>query len=160
MAFDPYTTIEEIKKNVSFAFRAFIYNSIFVFVNATFMTIAWKISSQKQLIRMRNIYYKSLLNQEFAWYDRNKPEDVCSEMYILTQKAQSGIADSLNSLLSSFSMTFGGIVFAFTHGWRMALVISLFMPIMIASNYIRAKLWTKWEVDYTKRIIDINGYII
>lgn len=81
-------------------------------------------------------------------------------MYIQTQKAQSGIADSVISLLSSFSMTTGGIIYAFTHGWRMTLVISAFMPIMIISNYLRAKLWTRWEVDYTKRLIDINGYVI
>ena len=72
-------------------------------------------------------------------------------MYIQTQRAQTGIVESRISLLTSFSMTTGGIVFAFTHGWKMALVISLFMPVMIITNYVRARLWTKWGVNLTKR---------
>ncbi len=55
------------------------------------MTIMWTLSSQRQLMRVRNMYYKTLLEQEIAWYDRNKPEAVCSEMYLHTQRAQNSL---------------------------------------------------------------------
>jgi ABC-type multidrug transport system fused ATPase/permease subunit len=101
-------------------------------------------SSQRQLIRVRNLYFKSLLKQEFAWYDRNKPESVCSQMYLQTQKAQNSLVESITSILTSFSMGFGGIIFAFSHGWKMAIVMACFLPVMMLTNYISTRLGRKW----------------
>jgi ATP-binding cassette, subfamily B (MDR/TAP), member 1 len=74
MAFDPHSNPDQILANITLAIKAFFFNSIFVFLNASLMTITWTLSSQRQLIRVRNLYFKSLLMQEFAWFDRNKPE--------------------------------------------------------------------------------------
>lgn len=57
MAFDPHTTVDQVLQNVSIAVKAFFLNSVYVFLNASLMTIAWTISSQRQLIRVRNYYY-------------------------------------------------------------------------------------------------------
>jgi len=58
---------------VAFAIKGFALNSILVFVNAALMTVAWTLTSQRQLIRIRNAYFHSLLKQEFSWYDRGRP---------------------------------------------------------------------------------------
>lgn len=63
MAFDPHSNPQEILANLTNAIKGFFLNSIFVFLNASLMTVAWTISSQRQLIRVRSLYFKSLLAQ-------------------------------------------------------------------------------------------------
>lgn len=82
--------------------------------------------------------------QEFAWYDRNMPESVCSEMYSQTQRAQNSIVESITGILTSLSMSFGGIIFAFSRGWKMAIVMVGFVPVMILTNYFTSKFSKKW----------------
>jgi ATP-binding cassette subfamily B (MDR/TAP) protein 1 len=144
MAFDPHSNPDEILANLTTAIRAFLMNSIFVFLNASLMTIAWTLSSQRQLIRVRSLYFKSLLAQEFAWYDRNRPEEVCSQMYIQTQRAQNSLVESVTGILTSLSMGFGGIILAFARGWQMAAVMVGFLPIMFLSNWLSARLAARW----------------
>lgn len=73
-AFDPHSSKEEVLSNVTFAIGAMAINSVLVFINAAVMTVAWTVSSQRQLIKVRSYYFQSLLKQEIAWFDRSRPE--------------------------------------------------------------------------------------
>jgi hypothetical protein len=62
-AFDPENNPDQIIDGLSSSVNGFLLNSIFVFLNASLMTIMWTLSSQRQLMRVRNMYYKTLLDQ-------------------------------------------------------------------------------------------------
>ena len=87
-AYRPNYNFQEQVDNISYAAHGFLLNGILVFVSCALMNMSWTIASQRQLIKIRKMYYKSLLQQELRWYDKNKPEEVCSEMYVQTQRAQ------------------------------------------------------------------------
>lgn len=100
------------------------------------------------------------MKQEFAWYDRNKPEEVCSNMYMQTERAQSSLVESINSILTTISMGLGGIIFALAHGWKMAVVMAGFIPVMMVTNYVTTRLAKRWETKFVDRATSINANVI
>jgi len=87
-AYKPNYDFQEQVDNIAYAAKGFLLNGILVFLSCALMNISWTITSQRQLIKLRKLYYKSLLEQELQWYDKNKPEEICGDMYVQTQRAQ------------------------------------------------------------------------
>jgi ATP-binding cassette subfamily B (MDR/TAP) protein 1 len=77
-SYRPTYNYEELVNNISNAAHGFLLNGILVFISCALMNITWTIASQRQLIKIRKLYYKSILEQELSWYDSNKPEEICS----------------------------------------------------------------------------------
>ena len=87
-AYRPNYDFQKQLDSISYAAHGFLLNGILVFISCALMNISWTIASQRQLIKLRKLYYKSLLEQELQWYDKNKPEEICGDMYVQTQRAQ------------------------------------------------------------------------
>jgi ATP-binding cassette, subfamily B (MDR/TAP), member 1 len=80
-------------------------------------------------------------------------------MYLQTQRAQNSLVESITGILTSLSMGFGGIVFALSRGWRMAIVMAGFLPVMLLANYISARLGRKWESQFVEKTAHINASV-
>ena len=61
-------------------------------------------------------------------------------MYIQTKKAQSSLVESITSTLTCLSMGLGSIIMGFVKGWRLALVLTAYLPVVFALNLIRTKI--------------------
>jgi ABC-type multidrug transport system fused ATPase/permease subunit len=55
------------------AVELFGLNSLGVLIGTWLMSAAWTITSERQMIVARKSYLTSLLEQEVAWHDRNRP---------------------------------------------------------------------------------------
>ncbi len=73
-AYKPTYNFDELVTHIGDAAHGFLMNGILVFISCALMNISWTLASQRQLIKIRKMYYKSLLVQELSWYDSNKPE--------------------------------------------------------------------------------------
>lgn len=58
-------------------------------------------------------------------------------MYIQVSKVQQGLVTNMTSVLNKISMGISGIIMALAVGYQMALVMIGFLPVMMASGYIR-----------------------
>lgn len=56
-AFNPAANMENLISNIGHAAYGFFLNGLLVFFSCCFMTITWTVSSQRQLVRIRKIYY-------------------------------------------------------------------------------------------------------
>ena len=74
-------------------------------------------------------------------------------MYIQTQRAQNSIVKSITGILTSMSMGLGGIIFSFSRGWRMAVVMTGFLPIMLLANYFEGRLAKKWDKVLNEKVV-------
>ena len=90
-AFAPNRDPQDIVDDALESVKLFLINSAVVFVNSWFMSAAWTITSERQMIRARKAYFESLMEQEVAWHDRNRPAEVCSKMYIEISKVHQGL---------------------------------------------------------------------
>lgn len=138
-SYRPTYNFDELVNNISQAANGFLLNGILVFISCALMNITWTIASQRQLVKIRKLYYKSILEQELSWYDANKPEEICSEMYVQTQLAQNAMVESITSMLTCLSMAIGSIIVSFILGWRLALVLNSYVPVVVTLNYLRSK---------------------
>jgi hypothetical protein len=62
-AFNPASQLDDLIQNIGHAAYGFLINGILVFFSCCLMTICWTISSQRQLVRIRKMYYQTLLRQ-------------------------------------------------------------------------------------------------
>jgi ATP-binding cassette, subfamily B (MDR/TAP), member 1 len=121
------------------------------------MNISWTIASQRQLIKLRKMYYKSLLEQELIWYDKNKPEEICGDMYEQTKRAQTTLVESVTSMLTCLSMSIGSIIVSFFLGWRLALVLNAYIPVVVTLNYVRSRYNVKAKNATSDLTVKLNG---
>jgi len=145
-AFNPASDTENLIANIGHAAYGFFLNGLLVFFSCCLMTISWTISSQRQLVRIRKIYYQTLLKQELQWYDKNRPEEICSNMYIQTQRAQNTLVESVTSMLTCLSMGISSIIVSFVKGWKLALVLNAYIPIIVVLNYLRSQINLKAKI--------------
>ena len=60
-------------------------------------------------------------------------------MYVQTQRAQNTLVESVTSMLTCLSMSIGSIILSFILGWRLALVLNAYVPVVVILNYLRSK---------------------
>lgn len=136
-AFSNNYTTDQIVQATLRSVYGFLINSAILFVNCWLMTAGWTITSQRQMNKARKQYFCALLRQEISWHDRTKPAQVCSKMYIQISKVQQGLITNMTSVLNKVSMGVSGIIVALVVGYKMALVMIGFLPVMMASGFIR-----------------------
>lgn len=88
------------------------------------------------MIKARKAYFSSLMHQEIAWHDRNRPAEVCSKMFIEISKVHQGIINNVTSVLTKLSMGVSGVILALARGWQMALVMMAFLPVMTLAGFV------------------------
>lgn len=59
-------------------------------------------------------------------------------MYMQISKVQQGLVTNMTSVLNKISVGASGIIMALAVGYKMALVMIGFLPVMMLSGYVRA----------------------
>jgi hypothetical protein len=67
-------------------------------------------------------------------------------MYVQTQRAQNTLVESITSMLTCLSMGISSIVISFVKGWKLALVLNAYIPIIVVLNYIRSQINLKAKI--------------
>lgn len=89
------------------------------------------LSAENQTKRIREKYLHAVLRQDITWHDiGKKSESLNSRLSADTQLIFDGLADKVGICLSSLATFVAGFVIAFTHGWRMTLVLMTTVPLM------------------------------
>ncbi|KAF9134279.1 Multidrug resistance protein 1 [Mortierella sp. 14UC] len=98
------------------------------------------LSAENQTKRIREKYLHAILRQDITWHDiGKKSESLNSRLSADTQLIFDGLADKVGLCLSSLATFVAGFVIAFTHGWRMSLVLLTTVPLMAAAGSLMAK---------------------
>ncbi|KAG0290507.1 Multidrug resistance protein 1 [Linnemannia gamsii] len=98
------------------------------------------LSAENQTKRIREKYLHAILRQDITWHDiGKKSESLNSRLSADTQLIFDGLADKVGICLSSLATFVAGFVIAFTHGWKMSLVLLTSVPLMAAAGALMAK---------------------
>ncbi|KAF9899271.1 Multidrug resistance protein 1 [Linnemannia zychae] len=98
------------------------------------------LSAENQTKRIREKYLHAILRQDITWHDiGKKSESLNSRLSADTQLIFDGLADKVGICLSSLATFVAGFIIAFTHGWRMSLVLLTSVPLMAAAGALMAK---------------------
>ncbi|KAF9151478.1 Multidrug resistance protein 1 [Linnemannia schmuckeri] len=98
------------------------------------------LSAENQTKRIREKYLHAILRQDITWHDiGKKSESLNSRLSADTQLIFDGLADKVGVCLSSLATFIAGFAIAFTHGWKMSLVLLTSVPLMAAAGALMAK---------------------
>ncbi|KAG0045015.1 Multidrug resistance protein 1 [Gryganskiella cystojenkinii] len=93
------------------------------------------LSAENQTKKIRERYLHAILRQDVAWHDTSRnSESLNTRLSADTQLIFDGLADKVGLCLSSLAAFVAGMVIAFTHGWKMSLVLLATMPLIAAAG--------------------------
>ncbi|GAB6020133.1 hypothetical protein CHUAL_002862 [Chamberlinius hualienensis] len=95
------------------------------------MVTCMNIAAEKQVFRIRSLFFQSVLRQDIGWYDTHQTGEFASRTADDLIRFQDGIGEKIgmfNFFLSTFIFS---IVNAFVHGWKLTLVILSITPVMM-----------------------------
>jgi hypothetical protein len=84
--------------------------------------------AERQMKRVRELYLGSILRQEPAWFDVNKPGEVSSRLAEDTLSWQNGIADKFTQVFANVVGFVASIIIGFNSNWRIALAVLAVFP--------------------------------
>ncbi|KAF9153548.1 Multidrug resistance protein 1 [Actinomortierella ambigua] len=99
------------------------------------------LAAENQTKKIREKYLHAILRQDIGWHDTGrKNESLNSRLSADTQLIFDGMADKVGMTVMSLATFVSGFAIAFSHGWRMSLVLMSAVPLMAATGFIMAKL--------------------
>jgi ABC-type multidrug transport system fused ATPase/permease subunit len=78
--------------------------------------------------RMRKLYFRSLMRQDFSWYDSENSGELTSRVASDVNLIQAGIGAKVGSAIQYTSSGVVGFVVAFFYSWKITLVILSVAP--------------------------------
>lgn len=67
-------------------------------------------------------------------------------MYVQTQRAQNTLVESVTSMLTCLSMGISSIIISLIQGWKLAIVLNSYIPVIVILNYMRSRINLKAKI--------------
>ncbi|KAF5290697.1 hypothetical protein FQR65_LT01987 [Abscondita terminalis] len=103
------------------------------FVTLYLGTVTFTYSTLKQISRIKDLFLKSILNQDISWYDVNQTGDFSSRINDDLKKIQDGMGEKFPIFVNCFGVFIGSILQALVVGWELALVCMISLPFSLIS---------------------------
>ncbi|KAG0226968.1 Multidrug resistance protein 1 [Actinomortierella wolfii] len=119
----------------------FTYIGAIAFFCAYAQMCFFTLAAENQTKKIREKYLHAILRQDIGWHDvGRKNESLNSRLSADTQLIFDGMADKVGMTIMSLATFVSGFAIAFSHGWRMSLVLMSAVPLMAVTGFIMAKL--------------------
>jgi ATP-binding cassette subfamily B (MDR/TAP) protein 1 len=130
-----------------------IYSSlgIITFIVSALSNSLLDIFSTRQGIKIRTLTFKSIMNQEVAWHEKNNPGELLSRLIGDVSIIEGGLGGSLASIIVNLTTFIACYIIAFTNSWLLSLEMGSIIPILIVIFVILIIFLSK----YTKKLRDI-----
>ncbi|OMJ07536.1 Multidrug resistance protein 1A [Smittium culicis] len=102
----------------------------FMFAVSYLQNASFSVTSEKQILRIREEYYRSSLRQDMSWFDKVSTGDLTTRISSDVSVIQDGIGVKFGYLVQYVSTFITGLILAFARGYKMALVVLAVMPLL------------------------------
>ncbi|KAH0462228.1 hypothetical protein IEQ34_009803 [Dendrobium chrysotoxum] len=105
---------------------------------ASFIQVAcWMATGERQAARMRNLYLKTILRQEIAFFDKEiKTGEVVERISGDTVLIQDALGEKVGQCIQLMSTFFGSFIVAFVQGWLLSLMMICIIPPLVMAGAI------------------------
>ncbi|KAE9546998.1 hypothetical protein FO519_009790, partial [Halicephalobus sp. NKZ332] len=134
-------TLDKEKLAAGMTFYSWLYFAIgiLIFVLTFFGMSALYTLCERQVHLMRKYVFKSILNQDMEWFDRNEVGTLTHKMVSNIEKIKDGASDKPGIVLQGLGSLVAGISIGLYLNWKLALVMVIIVPFVIFSIYGSAK---------------------
>ncbi|KAL1914619.1 uncharacterized protein VTP21DRAFT_8150 [Calcarisporiella thermophila] len=95
----------------------------------------WSLAGENQTKRIRKLYFHAILHQDQSWFDLNQSESFNTRLSSDTLLIQDGLSEKVGFLLKDTTQAICCFLLAFYYGWRLAIVLLAFVPLVIFSGF-------------------------
>ncbi|PVU93215.1 hypothetical protein BB559_003386, partial [Furculomyces boomerangus] len=121
---------DALKKVVYHNSLIFVLVAIAMFIISYGQSAIFSVTAERQTLRIREAYYKSVLKQDMAWFDKTATGDLTTRISSDVSLIQDGIGVKASYMVQYLTTFVGGFVIAFVRGYKMALVIVSLVPLI------------------------------
>ncbi|XXG76266.1 hypothetical protein AAC387_Pa08g0649 [Persea americana] len=132
---DPHEIVDKISK-VSLRF---VYLGLGSGVASFFQVVSWMVTGERQAARIRNLYLKTILRQDIAFFDKEtNTGEVIGRMSGDTVRIQEAMGEKVGKFIQLISTFIGGFVVSFSKGWLLTFVMLSSIPPLVITGAVMA----------------------
>ncbi|KAJ1694281.1 hypothetical protein LUZ63_010979 [Rhynchospora breviuscula] len=134
-------TDQNVLHRVTKVILNFVYLGIASGVASLLSVTCWTITGERQAARIRELYLKSILRQDMAFFDKEMTTgQVIERMSGDTLLVQDSIGEKIGKGLQLTTTFFGGFIVAFVRGWLLALVMLSCIPLIALAGAVVSRI--------------------
>ncbi|OMO82289.1 hypothetical protein COLO4_23136 [Corchorus olitorius] len=142
----------------------FVYLAVGAAVAAFLQVTSWMVTGERQAARIRNLYLKTILRQDVAFFDVDtNTGEVIGRMSGDTVLIQDAMGEKVGKFIQLVSTFFGGFIIAFIKGWLLTLVMLTSIPLLVISGGVMAilisKMASRGQAAYAKAAVVVEQTI-
>lgn len=96
-----------------------------------FGTYYWNVVGSEQAVRIKKEYYKTLLDQEIAWYDENDPNKIVTKVTTNITHIEAATGEKMSLMITTVVTSLVSIFFAFFKCWELSLIMLATLPALL-----------------------------
>ncbi|XP_068702225.1 ATP-dependent translocase ABCB1-like [Montipora foliosa] len=120
----------------------YVYLAIGNLIVAYGQMTLWSLAAERQVKKMRLLFFKSVLKQDIGWFDTIDPGQLNSRLTEDLNKVHDGMGTKIGMFFANMSTVIAGFIFGFVYGWKLTLVILAASPLIMIAGGIIGKLLT------------------
>ncbi|UJR08520.1 hypothetical protein I4U23_012783 [Adineta vaga] len=129
------------------------YYLILGFVVAILSWIAWSswiITGERQVRRIRFALFRNILRQEIGWFDLSNAGELSNRLIDDLDRIKDGMSKKVPDFLLLLTWMIGALVYAFSRGWKLALIFLSISPLIIFTFNLTIKIIIKYTIKEVK----------
>ncbi|XP_020276503.1 ABC transporter B family member 11-like isoform X2 [Asparagus officinalis] len=163
-SFGGASDIHEVVHRVNKVCLQFVYLAVGAGIASFFQVSCWMATGERQAARIRNLYLKTILRQEIAFFDtETNTGEVVGRMSGDTVLIQDAMGEKVGKFLQLISSFFGGFIVAFIQGWLLTLVMLTTIPPLVlagaAMSTVISKMSSKGQTAYADAAVVVEQTI-
>ncbi|RHZ13518.1 hypothetical protein DYB31_007320 [Aphanomyces astaci] len=120
----------------------FVWLGLGVLVCGFGQVACWSISASRQSKRIKQEYIRAILRQEIGWFDVNNSMELATKVADTTLIIHDGMGRKLGDGINFTAMGVGGLVIGLLKGWKLALALLGFTPLIGIAAFFMVKALT------------------
>ena len=139
---------EEVQRNANFYSLLFLGLGVTTGISTFIQTYMFNYAGVKLTSRLRSQTFNAMMSQEMGWFDdsRNAVGALCARLAGDCASVQGATGSRIGSIVQAGSVILIGIGISFYYNWKMTLVASVSIPIVLISIVMEARLVEKSNV--------------
>uniref|UniRef100_A0A336LJ59 ABC-type xenobiotic transporter n=1 Tax=Culicoides sonorensis TaxID=179676 RepID=A0A336LJ59_CULSO len=145
---------EEIRQGTNFYSILFIVLGIVTGLATFFQTFSLNVAGVRLTKRLRQTSFKSMLEQEIAWYDepKNSIGELSARLSGDCAQVQGALGTRIGYVFQAIAIIIVGVGVALYYSWKLTLVSIIAVPVTLTIVFIESKFMTSSEIEEKKSI--------
>lgn len=103
-------------------------------------------AASNQAKRVKALFFRSLLRQEVAWFERNRTGDFAIRITSDLSKFEDGIGEKIALCLNALFAWMSSLISSFYYGWELTLVCLVLVPLTIFITTVIAEFQASYSI--------------